>query len=202
MEMLYLGLFAVAAVVDWIAVARGNKVLEYVAKPATLAFLALFANSLAGASHALIAALLFSLLGDVYLMLPADLFLAGLGAFLFGHVAYVAAFDVPLLSRLLWFVVAAILSSPLALRILRAVDDSALRVAVACYMAVITLMVASAIASGSPPAIAGSLLFFASDAMIAWNRFVQPFGWARVGIIVTYHLGQLGLVLGLIGAAP
>jgi len=197
MEMLYLALFAVAAVVDWIAVGRESKVVEYVAKPAALAFLALYANSLPGASQALIAALVFSLLGDVYLMLPAELFLAGLGAFLFGHVAYVAAFDVPLLSRALWFVAVAILSSPLALRILRSVDDTAMRGAVTCYMAVISLMVASAIASGSPAAIAGSLLFFVSDAMIAWNRFVQPFGWARVGIIVTYHLGQLGLVLGL-----
>jgi hypothetical protein len=34
--------------------------------------------------------------------------------------------------------------------------------------------------------------------MIAWNRFVQPFAAAAVAIMVTYHLGQLGLVLSLL----
>jgi len=199
MEMVFLILFAVAAVVDWLAVGRENRTVEYIAKPAALAFLLLYADTLPGTSQMLLAALLFSLLGDVYLMLPADLFLAGLGAFLLGHVAYVGAFAVSLSSRLLWFAVVLALSSPLALRILRSVGDARLRVPVACYIAVIALMVSSAIASRSVPAIAGALLFFASDAMIAWNRFVKPFGWARVGIIVTYHLGQLGLVIGLQG---
>ena len=105
MEMVFLILFAVAAVVDWLAVGRENRTIEYVAKPAALAFLLLYATTLPGTSQMLLAALLFSLLGDVYLMLPADLFLAGLGAFLLGHVAYVGAFAVSLSSRLLWFAV-------------------------------------------------------------------------------------------------
>ena len=33
--------------------------------------------------------------------------------------------------------------------------------------------------------------------MIAWNRFVRPFRGADVAIMVTYHLGQAGLVLSL-----
>lgn len=37
-----------------------------------------------------------------------------------------------------------------------------------------------------------------SDAMIAWNRFVRPFRAADLGIMVTYHLGQAGLVLSLL----
>lgn len=200
MGTLFLVLFAVAALVDWVAVANDNRTLEYVAKPAALGFLLLYAGQ-ADASPWLLGALVFSLLGDVYLMLPADLFLAGLASFLLGHIAYVGAFDVPLPSRLLWFAVVALFSAPLARRILRAVDDTAMRVPVACYIAVIAFMVSSAIASGSAWAIAGSLLFYASDAMIAWNRFVRPFGSARVSIIVTYHVGQLGLVFGLLKAA-
>ena len=44
----------------------------------------------------------------------------------------------------------------------------------------------------------GAALFVASDAMIAWNRFVAPFRAADLGIMVTYHLGQAGLVLSLL----
>ena len=33
----------------------------------------------------------------------------------------------------------------------------------------------------------------ASDALIAWNRFVRRLAWAPVVIMVTYHLGQRGL---------
>jgi hypothetical protein len=37
----------------------------------------------------------------------------------------------------------------------------------------------------------------ASDSLIAWNRFVKPLSWAPVVIMVTYHMGQTGLVLSL-----
>lgn len=199
MGILILGGFVLFAVADWIAVANGWKSAEYVAKPAALAFLLLYAALQPDASWLLIAALMFSLLGDVYLMLPIDLFIAGLTAFLVGHVAYVFAFDVGLLARVLWLVIVAVAASPLAYRILTSVRPDSMRAPVAGYMAVISLMVASAIAAGSASAIAGALLFFASDAMIAWDRFVAPFPGARVAIIVTYHLGQLGLVYGLTG---
>lgn len=185
------------AVVDWVAVARQQRPLEYVAKPATLGFLLLYAAQGPAASWYLLAALTLSLLGDVYLMLPGDLFVAGLVAFLLAHLAYIADFHVTLPARALWFVVVALAATPLALRIVRAIAAPPLRLAVAVYMAVIALMVASAIASWELTALAGALLFMASDAMIAIDRFVAPFPWARLAIIVTYHLGQLGLVVAL-----
>jgi uncharacterized membrane protein YhhN len=188
---------AVCAVTDWIAVAQARRLLEYLAKPAALAFLLLYATLAPHASWYLIAALALSLLGDVYLMLPDQLFPAGLAAFLLAHVAYIAAFDATLLARSIWFVVVVAASAPLALRVIRAVPDLPLRVAVGAYMGVISLMVASAIASSALLATVGALLFFVSDALIALNRFVAPFAWARGGIIVTYHVGQLLLVLAL-----
>src|SRR4051794_41583322 len=39
-----------------------------------------------------VAALVFSLAGDVFLMLPRDLFVAGLSAFLVAHLCYIAGF--------------------------------------------------------------------------------------------------------------
>jgi uncharacterized membrane protein YhhN len=67
------------------------------------------------------------------------------------------------------------------------------------YMVVISAMVTSALASGSWWAAAGASLFFASDALIAETRFVRPHRGAGVVIMVTYHLGQAGLVLSLLG---
>jgi uncharacterized membrane protein YhhN len=48
--------------------------------------------------------------------------------------------------------------------------------------------------------VAGAVLFFASDGMIGWSRFVSDFPGSRVLIMVSYHVGQIGLVLGLLGA--
>lgn len=185
------------ALLDWLAVAQEHRLLEYAAKPAALAFLLLFAALGPAASWPLIAALVFSLLGDVYLMLPDALFPAGVVAFLLAHLAYVAAFDATPLARGIWFVIVAGVSVPLALRILRAIVEPPLRAGIGLYMAVISLMVASAIGSGSFTAALGALLFFASDAMIAISRFVTPFSGARLAVITTYHLGQLFLVLAL-----
>ena len=42
-------------------------------------------------------------------------------------------------------------------------------------------------------AVAGASLFFASDAMLAWDRFVTPSPSADLRVIVTYHLGQVAL---------
>ena len=69
---------------------------------------------------------------------------------------------------------------------------------VGAYMAVISLMVASAIGTREALAIGGAGLFFSSDAMIAWERFVSPRSWHRLAIIVTYHLAQTGLTLSLL----
>jgi len=185
------------ALADWIAVAQGSRLLEYVTKPAALGFLLLYAALGADASWFLIAALTLSLLGDVYLLLPDELFSAGLAVFLFAHLAYVADFHATVLARAVWFVIVAGASLPLALRIMRGVEETVLRVGVGVYMAAISLMVASAIATGDLLATAGALFFFASDALIAVNRFVSPFASARLAVIVTYHVGQLMLVVSL-----
>lgn len=191
---LLLAAFAVAAVSDWFAVASGRQTLRWVTKPAALALLLLWAALGSATGWPLLAALVFSLLGDVYLMLPANLFAAGLGAFLIGHICYLFAFEAPLLGRGLWLLGVLAVATPLTLRILRSVPSAALRGAVAAYMLVLAAMVASAAASGSLIAASGAVLFMVSDSMIAWNRFVAPFAGARLAIIVTYHVGQYLLV--------
>lgn len=65
-------------------------------------------------------------------------------------------------------------------------------------MLVISAMVASAIGTGDVAAVAGASSFYASDALIAWTRFLRDVPHGRVWIMVTYHLGQAGLVLSLL----
>jgi uncharacterized membrane protein YhhN len=204
-------LFAAAAflaVGDWVARLRRDSRLEYICKPATLLALIGVAVVLSpgpdvGAKRWwFVGALALSVLGDVLLMIPADLFEAGLAAFLLAHLAYLAGFWVRGPSRLA-LVVAGIavivMVVPFGVRILMGLkEDPKLRGPVALYMVVIGAMFATALATGNTVAGIGAGLFVASDTMIAWNRFVRPFRAADVGIMVTYHLGQAGLVLSLL----
>jgi alkenylglycerophosphocholine/alkenylglycerophosphoethanolamine hydrolase len=189
--------FLAFAVVDWVAVARQVKRVEYVAKPAALVALLIYAAMGPAASPWLLAALVLSLCGDVALMLPADFFVVGLAAFLLAHVAYIIDFEATLSARVVWLAIVLAVASPLARRIIRCIGDTSLRLPVGVYMVAIALMVASAAASGSALAAAGAILFFSSDTVIAWNRFVRPFAWAQPVIMVTYHVGQLALATAL-----
>jgi uncharacterized membrane protein YhhN len=190
--------FLVLAVVDWIAVGVEARALEYVAKPGALLALLLYVAASGGASAWLVAALACSLLGDILLMLPADRFASGLATFLVAHLAYIGAFRASAGSRLAWLAAVVVVSLPLARRIVGAIPRAPLRAAVVTYMLVLASMVASALASGRPAAALGAILFLASDSLIAWSRFVAPLPWAQPAIMITYHLGQLGLVRGLV----
>jgi uncharacterized membrane protein YhhN len=193
----FLTAFATFAVINWVAVSTASRRLEYVAKPATLVALLAFAATGNRQSVWLMAALACSLLGDVLLMLPGDAFVAGLAAFLVAHVAYIVDLDGSLAGRVAWFVVVLVASSPIAARVLHSTPRGTMRSAVTLYIGTIALMVASAYASHDPAAVVGATLFLVSDALIAWNRFVRPLTWAQPAIMITYHLGQLGLVTAL-----
>jgi len=195
------GLFAIA---DWVAVVSGNKRLEYVCKPATLVFLIAAAVALDPRHDvqrwAFVAALVFSLAGDVLLMI--DRFLPGLIAFFGAHIAYIVGLRAGQPNFRPIIVSAVVVLVPIFFigrRILTAVREDApgLGNPVSLYIAAISVMVASALASGNALAATGGVLFMASDTLIAWNRFVRPLEWAPITIIVTYHLAQAGLVLSL-----
>ena len=200
---------AVFAILDWIAVARRNKPLEYVAKPAVMVALIVAAVALQPDLEvrrwAFVVALAFSMLGDVFLMLPRDRFVFGVGSFFIAHLAYIVGLRTGETSTTaLLFGTAAVLAfaAVAGRRILVAVRESEPRFAtpISAYIAVISVMVASALATREPLAAIGAVLFMASDTLIAWNRFVQPLACAPLTIIVTYHLGQTGLVASLIDA--
>jgi uncharacterized membrane protein YhhN len=195
------------AAVDWIAVGRGNRRLRWVSKPAVILLLIGVAFALQNSNgprrYAFAGALLLCLVGDVALLKDERWFRAGLVAFLAAHLMYGGGFLVGGVSPGLlgtYAVAVAIISLVLGGRILGAILQSASRrmaLPVTAYLLAISAMVALAAASGKPLALAGAALFYTSDGMIAWNRFVRPLSWSPLPIIVSYHLGQLGLVLSL-----
>ena len=65
-------------------------------------------------------------------------------------------------------------------------------------MVVISAMAVGAIGGGNEVAIAGALIFMASDSLIAETRFVKERAWHSVGIMVTYHLALAGLALSIL----
>ena len=202
-----LAVAVIVAIVDWWAVATDRRPVEYVAKPLTMVVLiaaALALDPVDGTQRAwFVAALVLSLAGDVFLMLPKDLFVPGLASFLLGHLAYIAGLWSGDTSTTGLLVGAAIIVVALPLlggRILRAVrsgDEPEMLVPVSAYVLVISAMVVSAGASGQPLALAGALSFYASDALIAWGRFIREIPHGRLAVMVTYHLAQLALVASL-----
>jgi len=200
----FLAAAAVSAAVDWWSVAAGRRNVEYIAKPATLALLIGAAATVDAVDPTqrfwFIAALALSLVGDIALMLPSDRFVAGLSAFLLAHIAYsvgMVARGLHGLALAIGLVLAAVAVVSLGRRIAGAAPR-ALKGPVAAYILVISGMVALAIGTGEPWIIVGALLFYTSDALIGWTRFVDDVPHDRVGVMVTYHLGQAGLVLGLL----
>jgi uncharacterized membrane protein YhhN len=211
--LVLLGLALMAAVADWVAVAaeeRGRPALpartRWLTKPMPLVLLIAAAVALEPADPAVrvwfVLALALSLAGDVALLAPRG-FVAGLAAFLLAHVAYTVGFVVGGLAPPALAVGAVsmlafdLVVGPRLVRALRAGGRSGLAGPVVAYIAAISMMVATAAGSLEPVALAGAILFAASDTLLAEGRFVRPVRHGDLAVIVLYHLGQGLLVLSL-----
>lgn len=178
----------------------------YVLKPlATLALVAFVLRTTVASRYRtwIAGGLVASLAGDILLMLPQGLFVAGLAAFLFAHLCYITAFasngagrTAPLLPALPVFGIAGALLWYLWPSL------GPLRVPVACYVIVIGTMAWQAIARwrvlGTTPALfaaAGSVCFLMSDAALAIRKFIAPFPGATLVILATYYAAQWGIAL-------
>jgi uncharacterized membrane protein YhhN len=200
-------LAGVASAGDLVSILRHDKRLEYATKPAVMVLLIAAAVLLHPASQGeralFVVALVLGLAGDVLLMLPDDYLIPGIAAFLAGHLAYAAGFrfgGFALVGLVAGLVIVAATAGLFLRPILSAVQSGGrarLRNPVIAYAIVISLMTVSATASGNLVAAAGGLLFFFSDVIFAWYRFVKPVRWGQPVNIVMYQAGQALLVLSL-----
>jgi uncharacterized membrane protein YhhN len=216
-------LFALAiltAILEWMAVYKNWRKVEYAAKPGVMLFLftwSLLTSALRGPVVWFGLGILLSLVGDVFLLLSNERrwFLLGLGAFLLAHVVYILGFNSPPPPFTgMTFVVALMVvmsALPLVRRILLGAAHRGLRRLVEpirVYAVVISLMLFSALMTlfrtdwSSTPAYLvslGAVLFISSDMVLAWNKFVHPIRRGRLVLMITYHLGQMALIAGAVG---
>lgn len=210
-------LSGLSAVLEWLAVLKNWRKVEYFAKPGVVIFLLAWLLTVRAGNQALLffaLGLVFSMAGDLFLLLANERrwFLFGLGAFLLTHAAYILGlnFPPPPFSVLTFGVALMVLFSvlPLIRRILLGVKQKSLpRLVepVRAYATVISLMLYSAMLTlfrsdwQSTPAYLvslGAILLISSDVLLAWNKFVRPVRRGRLLLMVLYHLGQMSLIAG------
>lgn len=165
---------------------------------------------LLGAPALVLMGLALGALGDFLLSRPGErAFLAGMGAFGLGHLAYAACFwgqgtGAPALSFAIPLIALA-----LSTEAWLAPKTGTLRWPVRAYVVIITLMALAALTlpQGFGVTLAGALLFVLSDALLALDLFVLPPGArARPSIQrllwAAYWSGQALILIGLLPAHP
>jgi uncharacterized membrane protein YhhN len=217
-----MGIWPILAVIfaglEVLALRKNVPQLEYLAKPAVMVCLLLWLFTTTGLQGQLLwfgVGILFSLAGDILLMIPADrLFIPGLIMFLLAHISYLAGFQEQLLNPSGWSFILLFVIFLNGYRLLRRIVG-AMRAGghdrwvtpVIAYGLVISLMLYAALSTIFDPAwgtgaaflvSAGAFLFYISDLILAWDKFVSPFQNSRIFNMLTYHLGQIGLVAGVI----
>lgn len=203
MNMLALAASASGAV-SIVAFHTGPWMLAAVTKALTTILIIAFAAGRDRSSaygRAILAGLVASLAGDVFLLWPDKGFMPGLLSFLVAHLAYLYAFTDRLkhgLASMPAIAYAAV--AGLALFVLWGSVPGDLRAPVAVYVAALVGMAAMAAsralraapenASFARIAAVGGALFVTSDTMLAFNKFMGPIPLAQAFVLTTYWLAQ------------
>lgn len=186
------------------AVHRGQRVLQWLAKPAASAIFVVFGLSRADFSSAfdrwMVLGLFLGLVGDV-LLIEFRTFRLGLVTFLAGHVAYILAFD----QAQGWSTWPVTVILPLAATAGVAAfwlwpHAGKMQGAVMAYILIICLMAWGGIGlsfSGVLPMTAGigAMLFFLSDVAVARHQFVKKEFINKAVGLPAYYAGQMLLAM-------
>ncbi len=186
-----------AVLVAWL-VRVHDRPAAFVAKPLASTGFVLIALSEGAVGSAygriVLAGLVLGALGDVALMFDRW-FLAGLVLFASGHVAYIFAFLTNGPITLSTAAVGAALGLGSAVWLIPRVD-SGMRVPVAVYIVVISVMVAVGIGAEQPTFVRiGAPLFALSDLLVARERFIVSEARNRVWGLPMYYSAQVLIAL-------
>lgn len=179
-----------------------KRTLVYIFKPLTTLLIIWMALTGPAATPPLykwliVTGLIFCLAGDVFLMLPARYFIAGLASFLVGHLFYIAAFVSDGGFHLAWGWLLPLALYGLFIYRILAPGLGKMRGPVIVYILAILTMAWqawgrwSALAGmGALLAAIGAALFVVSDSVLAYDRFRQKFTAARIVVLSTYWTAQ------------
>lgn len=187
------------------------KILIILGKPLLMPMLLLLHYSAKGEINPLLAsALIAGWIGDIFLIKPeGNRFLAGLGAFLIGHIFYIILFasrlEIPVdLFNLpvLLILVPYVLFGFLFFRYLKN-DLGPMKFPVLVYMVCIVMMSVTALQFRLYSVgiifvlpLTGSLLFLISDSLLALSTFKGEKRFSYSAIIITYVAAQMLITLG------
>lgn len=159
--------------------------------------------------------LCFGLIGDVFLMWPERFFLPGLIAFLVNQVFYLIGFGTyfsttgnSALQTSLYAIILLVLLATVYF-LFRGMDKNGkgrMKLPIGVYAVIISLMVVAAFETfffqwpltASIFVASGASLFYISDIMNAWTRFVNPIPKDRLKIMTTYHAAQICITVGIV----
>lgn len=202
--------FFSALTIEIYANLTNNFQLQSFSKPSLMIILffyfSLNTKKLSSLKYFILGALFFSWLGDVLLLLDKQykpLFIYGLLAFLTAHIFYIFYFwqirkfnKIENLPNALVFVLIATYS--LALFGFLAPNVKNLAVPIGIYALVISTMLGVSLTAFDfkqhafgKICVAGTLLFVVSDSILAINRFVSPFEFVPILVMLTYAAAQL-----------
>jgi uncharacterized membrane protein YhhN len=213
-----LGIILILAVFNWIGELKKSRRLILIFKPATLLVLIGWFSIVGQWEGALLwfgLGLVFSLGGDVLLMLPPRFFIFGLLSFLTAHVFYIIGLNVtPPLIQPVSYVFAAVLLVTLfflyrhiAAGLTRNPETQKMLMPVLIYAIVISVMLLSALQTLLRPewnctaailVSLGAFSFYISDSLLASDRFVRTIKYGRLAVMITYHMGQILIALGVL----
>jgi uncharacterized membrane protein YhhN len=158
----------------------------------------------------LVCALALSALGDAFLSREGErAFLAGLASFLAAHLVYIALFYLSggsfgILAAEPWRAGVAVAMAVFALFMLAqllGIVAPDMRLPIFAYVLAILAMGVTALTLGNAFVIFGAVLFMASDAILASEKFLMASlslrrSWARLAVWVLYYAAQLLITLG------
>ena len=209
-------IFWMIVAINCIGIAAGIPLLHLITKPLlipALILLLVFSQTVAPARNLLVTGLVFSWLGDIFLLFEEKnplFFIFGLVCFLTTHIFYIIYFlkiqsphislvkKQPLLLllvlgygvTLVWFLYPHLKELKIPVMVYAAVICSMLLCSLHIFLKV------------NKPAnilyVTGAAFFVLSDSLLAINKFYQPFTFAGVCIILTYCAAQYFIVRGFI----
>lgn len=177
---------------------RENEKLQFIFKPLTMIAIILLvifnaSSPMSFYEKAVLAGLIFSTFGDVFLIKDDRFFIHGLISFLIGHICYIVAFwtNPNLPSGLIYLVYILFFLSILWKSL------GSLKIPVIVYATAIALMSWMALSrylqlndNKTLLALFGSIFFVASDSLLAYNKFKSPIPLSAIWVLGTYFLAQ------------
>jgi len=186
-----------------------NQKLKYITKPLTTILIIVLAfqqlpEGFDSYGYLILGGLVFSLIGDVFLMLPTDKFIHGLAAFLIAHIFYIVAFSSgfgPYLD-FEYLIPAAVYAIIFLWIVLPKTGSMKLPVIIYAFVLMIFMWQATGryyflAQSSASYVFMGAILFVISDSILAYARFVKNFKLSSLLIHSTYWGAQLFIALSI-----